>query len=64
MFGADAPPPPPPPPNAPTMANAQTQIAGARVASRRNEGVGSTLITGGQGLTTPVQSGTKQLLGA
>lgn len=63
MNTPEAPPPPPPPPNAPTMANAMTQLAGARTASKRNEGVGSTLLTGGQGVMTPVQSGTKQLFG-
>ncbi len=58
-----APPPPPPPPNAPTMANAGTQTAAARMRLQPNTGVGSTLLTGGQGLTSPALTGGKALLG-
>jgi len=63
-FGSpDLPPPPPPPPNAPTMANANVQAAGARQRSMPNAGVGSTLLTGGQGLSSPAITGGKQLFG-
>jgi hypothetical protein len=57
------PPAPPPPPNAPTMANANTQALGARQRMMPNSGTGSTLLTGGGGLSSPAITGGKSLLG-
>ena len=57
------PPPPPPPPSPPQMADARTQVMGANQRTRPNTGVGSTLLTGGQGLMSPAITGGKALLG-
>jgi len=45
------------------MANANTQAAGARQRMGMNTGVGSTLLTGGGGLSSPAITGGKALLG-
>ena len=59
----EAPQQPPPPPNPAVFANASVQAAGSRVLNRPNQGWGSTLVTGGQGLQSPARTGGKSLLG-
>ena len=64
--GSSATPPPKPPPvpqPAPTPADTSVVEAGQRVKTGAKGGIGSTIATGGSGLTTTATTGTKSLLG-
>lgn len=68
MFGGggkQAPPPPPPtPPSTPTPADTSVVDAGAAVRNAAKGGIGSTIATGGAGLTEEATTNRKSLLGA
>lgn len=67
MFGggkAPAPPPPPPtPPAAPTPADTSVVEAGQKVKTAAKGGIGSTIATGGGGLSEAATTERKSLLG-
>lgn len=63
---AQAPPPPPPMPAAPPTPVDDTVVQAKNDAQQRAmdaAGVGSTVVTGGQGLTTPASTAAKKLTG-
>lgn len=55
---------PPPPPNAPTLADASVALTGMRARQSMIGGIGSTIATGGQGITAPASLAGKSLLGS
>jgi hypothetical protein len=54
---------PPPPANPPTFADPSVMQAGKAAASRNQGGFGGTIMTSGQGLSSPANTSKKTLIG-
>lgn len=63
MQKPSAPATPPKPAEVPRHASSQVKTAGDRVRRKQGGGRSSTLLTGGRGVTTPANTGTKTLMG-